>query len=77
MNMDEIEQKVVISEFWDTILKLDKIKIIDKLEHMDRTYSFCQDCKNLSAPYLIVYKLYNKTLATFNTRYDFVPDILQ
>jgi hypothetical protein len=32
-------------------------EIIDKLEHMDRPHSFCQDCKNLSAPYIIVYKL--------------------
>ena len=70
--MDEIEQNVVISEFWDTILKLDKIKIIEKLEHMDRTYSFCQDCKNLSAPYLIVYKLYSKTLATFKFWYIYL-----
>ena len=46
MNVDKIEQKEVISELSDTILKLDKAKIIDKLEHMDRLHSFCQDCKN-------------------------------
>ena len=39
---------------------------------MDRTYSLCQDCKNLSAPYLIVYKLYSKTLATFKLWYIYL-----